>query len=98
MIVIGETGSGGKPTLAYCLQYATQHNIPPEKTFIDHGTQWGGWEILFTYLEPYLADDGSFALPWDGVLDGDNMEYVFSSGNPTTYASVNAALDALLAD
>ncbi len=97
MIVIGENAQGGEPTLAYCTQYANQHGVPPEKTFIDYGTQYGGWETTFANLYPYLADDGSFALPWDAVLDGDNMEYIFSSGNPT-YPSVTDALNAALSD
>ena len=95
MIVIGENAQGGQPTLAYCTQYAAQYGIPPEKTFIDYGA--GGWETTFSHIYPYLVSDGSFALPWDAVLDGDNMEYVFSSGNPT-YPSVSDALNAVLSD
>jgi hypothetical protein len=97
MVVIGENAQGGEPTLQYCTTYAESHGVPPEKTFIDYGAQYGGWETTFTYLYPYLADDGSFALPWDAVLDGDNMEYMFSSGNPT-YPSVNDAIGTALAD
>ena len=98
MIVIGETATGGRPTLSYCMQYANQYGIPPEKTYIDHGMQYAGWETTFTYLDPYLGADGSFSLPWDAILDGQSMEYVFNSGNPTTYYSAAAAIDALLAD
>ena len=97
MIVIGENDSGGQPTLDYCLGYAAQYGVPPEKTFIDYGAQYGGWETTFQYIYPYLASDGTFALPWDAVLDGDNMEYIFSSGNPT-YPSVTDALNAALSD
>jgi hypothetical protein len=97
MIVIGENDQGGEPTLPYCLAYAEKYGIPPEKTFIDYGAQYGGWETTFANLYPYLSSDGSFALPWDAVLDGDNMEYIFSSGNPT-YPSVTDALNAVLSD
>ena len=97
MIVIGETPSGGKPTLEYCVEYANQYGVPLGKTYIDHGNQWGGWETTFTYLNPYTAADGSFSLPWEALLDGDDMTYVFSSGNPT-YPSVSAAINELLAD
>ncbi|MFH1532200.1 MAG: hypothetical protein ABIK09_15855 [Pseudomonadota bacterium] len=96
MIVIGENAQGGAPTLPYCLQYAAQYGIPPEKTFIDTGAL-GGWETTFANIYPYLSADGSFALPWDAILDGDNMEYIFSSGNPT-FPSVTDALNAVLAD
>jgi len=97
MIIIGENGSGGKPNLTYCQQYADSHGVSRDKTFIDYGTQYGGWETTFANLNPYLGADGSFALPWDAVLDGDNMEYLFSSGNPT-YPGVNEALEAALSD
>ena len=97
MIVIGENVQGMEPTLAYCLKYAEDYGVPPEKTFIDYGTQWGGWETLFTYLNPYLSPDGSFALPWDAILDGDNMEYIYTSGSPT-FPSVIDALNATLSD
>jgi hypothetical protein len=97
MIVIGENAQGGQPTLDYCKQYANQYGLPLEKTFIDYGSQYGGWETTFQYMNPYLAADGSFALPWDAVLDGDNMEYVFTSGNPT-FPSVTDALNAVLSD
>ena len=96
-IVIGENAQGGKPTLDYCMQYANQYGVPPEKTYIDYGTQWGGWETLFTYMDPYLNADGSFALPWDAILDGDNMEYMFTSGSPT-YPNVVDALNAVLSN
>ncbi len=95
MIVIGENAQAGKPTLDYCLGYAEQYKVPPEKTFIDYGE--GGWETLFTNMYPYLGSDGSFSLPWNAALDGDNMEYIFSSGNPT-YPSVTDAVNALIND
>ncbi|MBM4371405.1 MAG: hypothetical protein FJ098_07100 [Deltaproteobacteria bacterium] len=97
MIIIGENAQGGQPTLQYCQQYAAQYGLPSEKVFIDYGAQYGGWETTFTYIYPYLASDGSFALPWDAVLDGDNMEYMFSSGNPT-YPSITDALNAVLSN
>jgi len=97
MIYLGENNSGGEPSLPYCEAYAAEHNIPLNKIFIDYG-QYGAWQILFTNLNIYSSPDGSFGVPWDAVLDGSNMEYVYTSGyTDVPYASASAAVDALLA-
>jgi hypothetical protein len=89
-IVIGEDYSYKAPTLAFCQNYAKQFGLPPERTFIDSGPQ-GGWETLFTHVDPYVGPNGEFALPWSAVLDLDDMEYLYnSSGDP--YFNVAAAL------
>ena len=96
MIVIGENATEGQPTLAYCAQYAKQHGIPPQKVFIDWGNQYGGWETLFTYINPYLEGD-TISLPWDAVLSGKNMMYMYTSGSASNdYQSVDEAIDVLL--
>ena len=95
MIVIGEDGNAAPPTLNYCKQYAAQYGIPPEKTYIDSAGNGAGWNTLFTNIYPYLADDGSFALPWDAVLDGDNMEYMYASSYGP-YPDINTALGTVI--
>ena len=93
MLVIGEDNQGLKPTLKYCMNYALTYNIPPEKTFVD----WGpvqGWETLLTHINPYGTGSGNdFALPWVAVLEGESMEYVFSSTGDLTFMSILTALN-----
>ena len=97
MIFLGENNSGGEPTLPYCKAYAAEHNIPLNKIFIDFG-QYGAWETLFANVNIYSSSDGSFGVPWDAVLDGGNMQYVYTSGyTDVPYDSALAAVDALLA-
>jgi hypothetical protein len=96
MIIVGENQMGGRPTLSYCMEYANQYGIPPEKTYIDHGQQFS-FETTFTYVNPYNLPDGTFYLPWEAVLNGATMEYVYSSGDaPNTYYGAGAAIDALM--
>jgi len=97
MVVLGENQTEGKPSIGYCQAYAQQHGVPLNKIFIDHGNTYGGWETLFGYINPYIGSDGMFALPWEAVLDGDNMEYIFaSSAGP--YNSAVEAINQALAD
>jgi hypothetical protein len=97
MVVLGENQSYGKPTLNYCKSYAQQYNVPIDKIYIDWGDQYNSFETLFSHLNPYLQPDGSFALPWDAVLDGDNMEYIHCSmAGP--YPSAEQAKNDLLND
>jgi hypothetical protein len=97
LFVLGENQSRGKPTLAYCKSYANQYGLPPEKVVVDNGTL-GGWEVLFGAMNPYLSNTGELSLPWDGILDGDNMEYKYSSGNHNGFKDVNAALQSIMSN
>jgi hypothetical protein len=92
MVVIGEDYAYKPPTLAFCQSYAKQMGLPPEKTFIDSGPQLGGWEKLFTYIYPYPGAGGSLAFPWIGVLEGESMEYVFTSSDTPDHLKVLEAL------
>ena len=98
LFVLGEDANGAPPTLNYCKQYADQYSIPYDKVVIDNGAQYGGWETTFSHIYPYLADDGSFALPWDAILDGDNMEYMFASSYTNGFADVSEALNYTLSN
>lgn len=98
LFVLGENQARGKPTLAYCKTYANQYKLPPDKVVLDNGNTYGGWEVLFGAMNPYLSDTGELSLPWDGILDGDNMEYKYSSGNKNGFKDVNAALQYIIAN
>lgn len=97
MIVLGENQYRQKPTLSYCKSYASSHGVPPDKVYLDFGNTFGPWEALFTNIYPYLGPDGQLNLPWEAVLDGDNMEYLYSTLGGG-YNNINDALNAALAD
>jgi len=98
VVVLGENQSYGEPTLAYCKSYAAQYGVPLDKIYIDWGNEYGSFETLFGSVHPYPKPDGTFALPWDAVLDGDNMEYEFCSMVEGPYPDALAAVKGLLAD
>ncbi len=96
LFILGENSQGGKPTLAQCVNYASQNKLPPELVLIDYGNTWGGFETLFTYLNPYITGN-TFGLPWNAVLDGRSMIYVYADeAAPSFYAKLTDALGALL--
>ena len=97
MVIIGETNyEYGKPTLTYCKNYANQHGLPLDRTFIDYGAV--PWDTLFANINPYLPPSGQFSLPWECVLDGDDMEYIYSTLAPGPITNINDALNAALND
>ncbi len=96
-VILGENQSYGQPTLSYCKSYASQYGVPIDKMYLDWGNQYGSFETLFGSVNPYVQSDGTFALPWDAVLDGDNMEYMHCS-MVGPYQSAAAAVNDLLAD
>lgn len=76
MVVIGENASGLAPSLEYCMDYAGRKGLDPSSTFIDNdGTN--SWPTLFSAIDTYSG--GSIGLPWNAVLDGRSMEYIWSS-------------------
>ncbi len=98
MIILGEAGyQGAKPNMDYCKAYAASHNTPLDKIFLDWGDQYAAWETTMTNINPYLGPNGEFGLPWDAVLDGDNMEYIQAS-TAGPYGSITDALNAALSD
>ena len=98
MIILGEAGyQGAKPNMDYCKAYAASHNTPLDKIFLDWGDQYAAWETTMTNINPYLGPNGEFGLPWDAVLDGDNMEFIQAS-TAGPYGSITDALNAALSD
>jgi hypothetical protein len=95
MVFLGEDQYQQKPSVEYCKGYAKAHGLPLARTFIDYGLL-GGWEILFENVNPYLAADGTFTLPWEAVLDSKNMEYKYCSSNTNGWKDLNAVLGHLL--
>lgn len=92
IVVIGEDRLGAAPSLAYCREYALAKGLDPENTFIDHdGTN--AWPVLFGAINTYSGN--SIGLPWNAVLDGASMVYVWSSN--AGEGDLYGAQDALLA-
>ena len=77
MAVLGEDGAGGAPTQEYCESYANAAGFDPAKMVIDFGSNAGGWETLFQRMAN--GGNGGIGLPWDGILDGQGMLYVYNS-------------------
>jgi hypothetical protein len=76
MVVIGENNASAAPSLQYCKDYAGAKGLDPAATFIDNDGQ-RSWPVLFDAINTYSG--GSIGLPWNAVLDGRSMEYVWSS-------------------
>ena len=53
------------------------------------------YAVFFDNVWPYPASDGSFGVPWDALLDGDNMGFSWHSG---TGGDIEQAVQGLLAD
>lgn len=85
LVVIGENNGGGAPSLQYCKDYAGAKGLDPSATFIDNDGQ-RSWPVVFSAINTYSG--GSIGLPWNAVLDGRSMEYVWSSnaGSGDLYA------------
>jgi Cys-rich repeat protein len=77
IFVLGENPQSGAPTPAYCQQWAQSHQVTAPIMLDAH---WAG-------IDSKIAASG-YDLPWDYLLDGDDMEYVWES--------VNWSQDALL--
>ena len=92
IILFGETASGAPPSLGDCKQYAISHSAPPEIVFIDNhaGVAWGN---TFDAIDNYST--GGLSVPWNAILDGESMEYMWSSTAGT--GSLYQAIDDLLA-
>lgn len=75
MFILGENMSGTQPNLAFCSSYAASHNLNSSLVFIDHDGEFA-WATLFSNVYPYVGD--TIGLPWNAVLRGTNMEYVWA--------------------
>ncbi len=89
LFVLGEDTSGNPSNLNYAKSYATSHGIPPEKLYVDPS-----WQKLFGHLYVYPYQDGSMALPWNGIMDAVNFTYYWSDHGSTD--SLESVLNALL--
>ena len=91
MVVIGENEQAAPPSLEYCLDYAAEEGVDPAQVFIDNdGVR--SWPETFGAINTY--SDGSIGLPWNAVLDGASMEYIWSSNAGT--GDLYSVQDALL--
>lgn len=93
MVVVGENQFSEAPSLEYCMEYALSHGLTPEQTFIDHDGE-RSWPQLFGAIDTYSGD--TIGLPWNVVLDGRSMEYIWSSntGNGDLYGVQDELLNA----
>lgn len=93
LAVLGEDGSGGEPSEEYCKSYAESAGFDPAKMVIDYGGSSGGWETLFQRMAN--GGNGGIGLPWDAVLDGRGMIYVYNTeqGEVAPSTAVQELLD-----
>ncbi len=91
MVVIGEDGEGNAPTLQYCNDYAEAKGVDPAVVYIDYESR--SWEALFNAIDNYAQ--GSISLPWEAIVKGGSMEYVWNS--VTGEGTAMTVLDELLA-
>jgi len=92
MVVVGENYSFEEPSLEFCKGYAKSMKVPVERFYLDWSESGGAWETLFANIDPYVTGS-SFAVPWDIVLDGQNLEYLYtSSTDPYPGMGVKQAL------
>ena len=54
-IILAENASKGKPTEAYCKQYAASHNVDPERMLLD----WSDSEVTIPIQDP----PGQYSIP-----------------------------------
>ncbi len=88
LIVLGADAADQVPTPAYCQEYARELGVDPSILYIPAE----GFDTITDHLELY--DEGTLGLPWEGVLDGRNMRYVWAQTHDGGDAS--GAVDALL--
>ncbi len=83
--ILGEDAGGGPPNQAFCNQYAEGH----------------GFDATNVLMDPHWQTFGSFitiggnSLPWDVLLDGDDMMFVWESMDPN-FAVLQSELNKLL--
>jgi thiol-disulfide isomerase/thioredoxin len=92
MLVLGENAYGNAPNLAYCKQWAKDHQVDPVNVYLDN-TGGAGWATLFNKINTYTGT--TITLPFSIVLDGSNMEYTWcdSSSNGDLSSALNALLN-----
>lgn len=74
VFVFGENRSRLQPSIRECQQYARQYG-GAANFYIDHDGE-DSFRTTFTNMWPYLGPNGEFGLPWNGLLNAQNREYV----------------------
>ena len=87
LAVVSEDGGGAPATLEFCQEYANQTGFDPARMVFDPS-----FETLFQRMAN--GGNGGIGLPWDGVLDGRGMLYVYNSeqGQVAPYTAVEELL------
>ena len=85
-VVLGQNNNGDAPSQAECQQYASSHSVDPALLLIDPN-----WQTMNSNINSY----GASGIPWNVVLNGANMEYVYSD-TATNGMDLNGALNQLL--
>ena len=72
VFVLGETPAETPPTLSYCKTWKSSHTVTAPVLIDAH------WQTIDSKITP-----GGFDLPWDYLLDGDDMTFKWESINYT---------------
>ena len=75
MVVLGEDAQGQTPTLTFCEFFADDNFLSGSQVFIDDG-----WSLTRANIYAYPFSGTTFMIPWTGLLDGDNMLYIYGDG------------------
>lgn len=86
LVVFSEDSSGAEPSPAACTAYAQATQVDPARMVIDKD-----FKTLFGAMDSGAG--GVISLPWEGVLDGRGMVYVW---NRKEGGGAQAAVDQLL--
>lgn len=85
VFILGENAAGQTPSLAYCNSWKKAHQLKSPVLVDSH------WQVT----DAHIASQGA-ALPWDYLLDGDNMRFVWESvvfTMPTLMGEITKLLD-----
>ena len=85
--ILGEDVGAAPPSQAFCSQYAGDQGYDPMNVLIDPH-----WQTFSSFIQI-----GGNSLPWDVLLDGDDMMFVWESVDPT-FSLLQSELNKLLAD
>jgi len=91
MVVLGENEWGQTPTLAVCEAFADDNSLSDDQLFIDDG-----WSLTRANIYAYPTPGFGFLIPWMGLLDGDNMLYVWGEGEGN--GDLDSAIVQVMAD
>ncbi|MCD4747897.1 MAG: hypothetical protein K8R59_00875 [Thermoanaerobaculales bacterium] len=91
MVVLGEDPAGQTPSFAYCAVFAAANSLSDNQIFID-----GGWSLTRANIYAYPTSGTDFMIPWTGLLDGDNMLYVYGEGEGS--GNLGSAVAQVMAD